>query len=600
MLILAGSAHFHAPSHSPRYLLGIFILSILTLIVTLLAFLIDVLLFVPHMAWGSYIVLAATILIAASGIVSCAMRRTLVSRKARKRRIAENAEMNGENFYARQGTDPVAPTTASNTLVNGGPGADKMPSFATFEMSKKEEGRTSDERIPLTTRTPTETSTNNLAGSDRYGGPSPPRDQYGNPLPGPPPGAYGMRSRDPSADPSLNRQYSDTSMNSRGRGMPYRGRGYGPPNRGGYGPPRGGYRGGYGNPNGRGGFGSAGPYAAGGMAAGAMMRGNRGGPPPGYGRGGLDNRGVSPYGRRPSAPEGQNVYGRNESPRPPPVGEYAAYNPDETRGSLPRAESPPPLPGIEHEGPVGQAVEMDATTGSPSNAPKGFGTQFGTLRDSDGDVAGMVGLQQQRQNIGRDTQISDGSRYSSDEPYVPPRQAWGETGRSSPLNPASQPAELPIQTSHRRVSSGDHYFEDVDPRFAEPPPSSNSLVPAALAPGYINGGSSGSLHPLGIDGNNSYEDIQQSGSRSPAESERSNFTSVSQRGVNPRWNAGQNGYGQPMPNRRPTNPPQRNDILLNSNPDFQIPRSGGPGRGRAPGQMPGNGMIPNSAYPSAL
>src|SRR4051794_4541782 len=50
--------------------------------------------------------------------------------------------------------------------------------------------------------------------------------------------------------------------------------------------------------------------------------------------------------------------------------------------------------------------------------------------------------------------------------YVPPRQAWGEAGRSSPLNPASQPAELPNQTGHRRVSSGDHYFEDVDPRFA--------------------------------------------------------------------------------------------------------------------------------------
>ena len=70
MAIMAAAAHFHAPSHSPRYLLGIFILSILTLITSLLSFLIDVLLFVPHMAWGSYIVLAATILIAASGIVS--------------------------------------------------------------------------------------------------------------------------------------------------------------------------------------------------------------------------------------------------------------------------------------------------------------------------------------------------------------------------------------------------------------------------------------------------------------------------------------------------------------------------------------------------
>lgn len=619
MLILAASAHFHSPSHSPRYLLGIFILSILTLILSLLAFLIDVLLFVPHMAWGSYIVLAATILIAASGIVSCAMRRTLVSRKARKRRIEENAEMNGENFYARQAT--TAPTAGSNTLVNRDPDVDKLPAFATFEMAKKEDDRTSDERIPLTTRTPSETSPNNVpgsAGTDRYRGPSPPRDQYGNPMPAPPAGAYGMRSRDPSADPSLNRQYSDTSMGSRGRGMPYRGRGgYGPPGgRGGYGPPppgaRGGYRGGYGDPRGRGGFGPPGPYrgqndammaGAGGMAAGAMMRGGRGGPPPGYGRGGF-NRGMSPYGNR-SPPDGQDLYGRNVSPRPPPVGDYAAYNPsspDESRSSLPRAESPPPLPGLDPEGPVGQAVEMDASTGSPSHPPKGFGTQLGQLRDSDGDVAGMVGLQQQRQNLARDTQISEGSRYSSDEPYVPPRQAWVEGGRSSPLNPASQAAELSTSnpSGHKRVGSGDNYYEDVDPRFVDEPPATNSLVPAALAHGYPTGGSNAALQPLRIDGNNSYEDVQ-SGSRSPAESERSNFTSVSQRGVNPRWNGGQNGYGAPapMPNRRPTNTPPRNDILLNNNPDFQLPgarggRVDGSGRGRGP---PGSGMVPGSAYP---
>lgn len=384
------------------------------------------------MAWGSYIVLAATVLIAASGIVSCAMRRTLVSRKARKRRIEENAEMNGENYYARQGT--TAPVAGSDTLMNGGPGVDKLPSFATFEMQKKEEDRTSDERIPLTTMDTSPNSVPGSAGTDRYRGPSPPRDQYGNPMPAPPAaaGAYGMRSRDPSADPSLNRQYSETSMGSRGRGMPYRGRGgYGPPGgRGGYGPPppgaRGGYRGGFGDPRSRGGYGAPGSYrgppggdammaGAGGMAAGAIMRGGRGGPPPGYGRGGYD-RGMSPYGRAP--PNEQDMYARNVSPRPPPVGEYAAYNPsspDEARNSLPRAESPPPLPGIDPVGPVGQAIEMDATTGSPSNAPKGFGTQFGPLRDSDGDVAGMVGLQQQRQNLPRDTQISDGSRYSSDE-----------------------------------------------------------------------------------------------------------------------------------------------------------------------------------------
>jgi hypothetical protein len=434
MLVLAATAHFHSPSHSPRYLLGMFILSILTFILALLCFLVDVLLFIPHMAFGSYLVLAALIIIAISSVVSCAMRRTLVSRKARKRRIEQNAEMNGENFYNRQATTaPPVTTVTSNPVVSGGTGVDKLPSFATFEMQKSAADQASDERIPLTTRTPSDASPNNRAA--RYGNQSPPRDQYGNPIAMPPQGPPGMRSRDPASDPSLNRQYSDPAMGGRGRGMPYRGRGGYPPGRGGYGPPpngRGGYRGGYGPPGGRGGYGPPGPYgrppmndgmmagAMGGMAAGAMMRGGgRGGPPPGYGRGGYD-RSVSPpggynqYGRRPSGPEGE-TYGRNTSPRPPPVGEYTAYNPEEVRDSLPRAESPPPLPGDERGGPVGQAVEMDASTGSPSHAPSGFG-KFGQLRDSDGDISGMVGLQQQRQNaLNRDTATSEGSVYSGEE-----------------------------------------------------------------------------------------------------------------------------------------------------------------------------------------
>jgi hypothetical protein len=55
---------------------------------------------------------------------------------------------------------------------------------------------------------------------------------------------------------------------------------------------------------------------------------------------------------------------------------------------------------------------MDATTGSPSVPPRGFG-QFGNIRESDGDVAGMVGLQQQR--LQRETLQSDTSHYSNDE-----------------------------------------------------------------------------------------------------------------------------------------------------------------------------------------
>jgi hypothetical protein len=70
------------------------------------------------------------------------------------------------------------------------------------------------------------------------------------------------------------------------------------------------------------------------------------------------------------------------------------------------------MDGMGMAGGVGQAIEMDATTGSRSpglHPPGGYG---GGLRDSDGDVAGMVGLQQQRGGGGV---VSDGSKYSVDE-----------------------------------------------------------------------------------------------------------------------------------------------------------------------------------------
>ena len=194
------------------------------------------------MAWGGWIVLASTILILASSIVTCAMRRTLVSRKARKKRIAENAEMNGENFFARQNAPPPMSFTRAESppplppqaTMSGGLGSDKLPKFDTFEATNGGD----EDRIPLNTRTPSDKSMPNGRGGyaqdgmSRYGGPgrggtpgmrgggggyTVPRDEYGNPLPpsnafGPgPPG--GIR-RDRSEPPRMRRQYSDETMNS--------------------------------------------------------------------------------------------------------------------------------------------------------------------------------------------------------------------------------------------------------------------------------------------------------------------------------------------------------------------------------------------------
>ena len=387
-LILAATSHLHSPSHSPRYLLALIILSVPTLLITLLAFLVDILLFVPHLAWGGWIVLASTILILASGIITCAMRRTLVSRKARKKRIAENAEMNGENFYARQAAPPKLAMDRAESppplpVQHGGP--DKLPTFATFETK----AGTDDDRIPLNSRTPSDKTLPSAPGSrsggysddgfTRYGGPgrggtgaptgvrggrggyNGPRDEYGNPLPpsnafGPMPPA-GMR-RDRSEPPRLRHQYSDETMNSqgsRGRGRggfgPPRGYGRGGPRGRAYGPGPGRGRGGYGY--GRGGI-PMGPMAAGagaGMMAGEWRQGQEP-PPPGYGYGGgyppqdrpglYDGPGPAGYGRSPSAPG----YGRRPSPGPPSApggyGRRPSPGPPSAPGGYSRGPSPGP------------------------------------------------------------------------------------------------------------------------------------------------------------------------------------------------------------------------------------------------------------------
>lgn len=144
---------------------------------------------------------------------------------------------------------------------------------------------------------------------------------------------------------------------------------------------------------------------------------------------------------------------------------------------------------------------------------------------------------------------------------------------------------------HRRnKSSADHYYEDVDPRFASQSPSqdtirqtqhtqSSTTVPQALMPGISNVDESQhqAVHPTieTIDPTSSYESFQD-GQMSPAASEGSNMTSISQRGVNPNWRPdgaqrpGQANLG--VPSRRPVQPQQQQrDVLLNSNPDFELP-----------------------------
>ena len=193
--------------------------------------------------------------------------------------------------------------------------------------------------------------------------------------------------------------------------------------------------------------------------------------------------------------------------------------------------------------------------------------------------------------------------------YTAPRSGW-----VPPTTNTIPPAELPTAMSHagstrarpHRVNSGgsDIYYEDVDPRFAEHPEplpqQPQPMIPQLLHPGGttyhdISPGSSG-LQPHALTG--SYEDLP--GARSPAESETSNFTSVSQRGVNPNWRPGFGGEFNSLAPRKPV-PQQtsmRRDVLLAGNPDFEIPGMGPPGR-RARGGMRGGGMASAGRMPPA-
>ncbi|KIV99505.1 uncharacterized protein PV09_08810 [Verruconis gallopava] len=540
--ILAIAAHFHSPAHSPRFLLGLFILSIPTLLVSLLAFLVDILLFLPHVSWGGWVVVAATAIIGVSGLVTCGMRRSLVSRKARRKRIQENAEMNGQNYYNNFGAKQASEPAVATSVVESLPRAESPPPLtggSTVPLNSAQsvpfgaydaKAVPSDDRIPLNTAVAPPA----MAGGQAYGGPMRPRngsvnqqsEEYGNTVM-----AMGR--------PSLESNRSNSSFNGRG------GRGGYPTSRGGY-PPRGG----------------------------PMMRGG----PPGM-RGSYRGRSGPMIGR---------------VPPPPGYGPQDRYNPSpyemgpSSRGISPAVARPQEIA-------IGQAVEMDANIGVPSPARSPVET-------------------------------------TPPDEYIPVRSQWIQRQPAPNINTnvTGNRALSPIQASpnsvskysqsqalgHARTASGS-YYEDVDPQFAEVPPAASTVPPpmltassAAIPPVLMTGGAtelqrgpplsntnyqpSEAVPPLPLDTlrQESQESLQE-GQRSPATSDTSHFTSVSQRGINPAWRPGMPPSGRGPP------PPRPSDMLLNSNPDFSLPGMGPTGRGRGGFRgRGGGGMGPGRRSPA--
>lgn len=590
MLIMAGVSHTHGASHSARYLLILFIFILVSFLITIVAFIIDILLFLPHMAFGTYLVLAAAIVIAISAVVAFAMRRTIVSRKARKQKIAQNAEMSGENYYTREGSNKPAASTFSSVpappIMSGATsGGDGLPAFASYESSRPKDDQVSDERIPLTQvrtadRSPV-ANTSDLANSrsasrDRYGNQTGQQDPYGAQGQG-----YGPNGRPRGA-----------MAGYRGGGAPRGGRGgYG----GGYGPPgapmrgRGGYgRGGMG-PRGRGG-----PYGQPGQPrdgyGGAAMAGAAGGAMAGaamaHGRAGYDRDPSAPesyasYNSQPANGRGYNSQQANGQGYDGSWGSRSNPGYVDTESDLPRAESPPPLPttGSGSAG-YGEAVEI----GGNEVDHHGYGAPpISTTRENEADPSGMVPMRSGHPaGQIRPGYVSDGSKYSTDE-YVAPRAAWNQgSGRrsprgQSPVHAASGRAMAVESRGPTSPLAGGGYYEDVEPRYETSGPHPALLASPTETP---------------------YEDVHaMDGSRSPAGSERSNFTSVSQRGINPRWNPQQHPMpGQPGGGgsaRRAVMQQQRQDMILD-NPDFQLAG----GRGKPKHGNPA-GLVPGSAYPNA-
>jgi uncharacterized membrane protein len=139
LLIFSILAHIHGPANSSRFILFVLVFSIPSFLLTLLAFLVDILLFVSHLSWGGWIMLAATVLLLAALIVLCIMRRTLSSQKAMRKRLNVTSELHDMNDFGSQqphGGDPFTGVSSSRS--------NKDPDFTEL----KYETNTSDE-VPL-------------------------------------------------------------------------------------------------------------------------------------------------------------------------------------------------------------------------------------------------------------------------------------------------------------------------------------------------------------------------------------------------------------------------------------------------------------------
>ncbi|TGZ80558.1 pali-domain-containing protein [Ascodesmis nigricans] len=590
--VMSVLAHLHGPAHSPKYLLALLIFALPTFVCALLAILVDILIFLPHVEWGGWVVLAATVLIAFAGIATCGIRRQVVGRIARNKRIQENAEMNGDAYNTQR--------VALNNAINAEP-TDKLPEFATFEVNKggsSQSGAMEGERIPLRSRTASPPvddpgfGRSNTINSDRSG-------SYGPPPRGNGPLGSGPNPMGGNGLPPMRNQYSNQTLHSNGSGqgpygpqqpMPMRGAYGPPPDRGFRGPPGppGGYDGAPGPRYGPGpGYRGPSPVGAYGPGPG---QGPRRGPPPGpgmYGPGpGLGPmRGPSPGAYGPP----NNGYGPNRGPPPgsmggmPPVGMAMGMGP--RRGPPPQDRyHDEDMPAHFDNNARDERGEFDKTT----NVPGAFPTDnmIGVARSDNGfDDANRYPHSMLPELAGSHAKLPvlnesraatpQAAQLEGDDTYIPPRAQWEQDQQNNQSQHLQQPSaiELPTSTTPSGESpptltttTSNTYYEDVQPQFDRPiqtpPPLTSSPHPPALMPA---GGTHSPVQNMSQWQPPPPPIPNEDPPMSPgAMSSASGFTSVSQRGVNPRWQEEQGRLAAQSQGMG------RKSAGLTGNPDFDM------------------------------
>ncbi|KAK9371965.1 SUR7/PalI family-domain-containing protein [Lipomyces chichibuensis] len=565
LLIFSLIAHFHGPANSPRYIFFLLILCLPTFILSLLAFLVDILLFIPHLNWGGWIVLASTVVIAVCSLILCTMRRTLSSRKAMRKRIFESAEEGPDSMRLNQ--MPFYPVGTGGQAIGTYQVTDHDRDVLIYDDAEGKVAKQEsldDEGSSLT-----------RDNSSTLGGEPNVAVDYDSPPQTRPLARDGRNFNGSTLRPAAT-EYTRFNSSASPRPGPQQRR-YDPRT---------------GTP--------LDPYAA-------PSRHKQGPGPYGSAQPGVAPNPYSEYPRDrfPRAP-GPRIP-RQQSP-------YAAVMPpaelavDGHNESTTTDLSEPIADDVLHDGGSDSAnVPRDTNPHDPGAYPTAVDIPTaGTPIIGDIPNAGEDG----RPNPYPKRTDTPGSTSSLNAEYVPPRQAWRDDDISGEGRVEEQ------ERPPRRRGNNTDYYDDVDPQYADEVVSPiNAAYPQAELPisqpsarlpysefrpsppnvtgqGYYQrrGPRTGMPSSQGPVQNDSYtsrpsyppEYRQQSYApappRSPDGSVSSNFTSASQRGANPRYYQ-QSPHAPSAQQRRP----DRTDMVLRGNPDFEL---AGVGAGRRGPRLP--------------